>query len=238
MTRTMRIAVLEPGFPPAALQPAFGTYGDMVAAMLGPDFEVEKVDATTADLPLAGDHDGYVVTGSAAGVYDDFAWIPRLKAWLQQTSGAAPMIGICFGHQIMAEAFGGGAEKSSRGWGVGLHTYTLNTTTAWMDQPAATVSLPVSHQDQVTALGPGAALIGGSDFCPFGIIAYPDRKALSLQPHPEWDPAYARALFESRSAGPLSKDQADAAVAALQAPNDNAKVGGWLRRFLREEITR
>jgi GMP synthase-like glutamine amidotransferase len=229
----MKIAILEPGAPPKDLIGRFGSYGDMVAAMVGAPFETAKFDVRHGLYPAAG-FDGYVITGSAAGVYDPDPWIPELKAWMQRTAGSAPMVGICFGHQLMAEAFGGRAEKSTKGWGVGLNAYTLNATAPWMDNPVATMTLPVSHQDQVTAVGPGAQVLGGSDFCPFGLIAYPDLKAVSLQPHPEFDPAYAEALITTRRDGPLTPEHADAAIASLRAPNDNARVGGWLARFLRE----
>lgn len=230
----MRIAILEPGAPPRDLQPRFGGYADMVARLLGDPFDTVAFDVRRGDYPGAGPWDGVVITGSAAGVYDPDPWIPVLKAWVQANAGSFPMIGICFGHQLMAEAFGGAVIKSPKGWGVGLDTYTLNTTAPWMDDEARTMTLPVSHQDQVVAVGKGAEVLGGSDFCPFGFIAYPDRRAVSLQPHPEFDPAYAEALIVTRRDGPLTPAHADAAIASLQAPNDNRMVGGWLIRFLRE----
>ncbi len=230
----MRIAILEPGAPPADLIGRFGSYGAMVTAMLGAGFETELFDVQAGDYPAAGVHQGYVITGSAAGVYDPDPWIPDLKAWVRDTAGAAPMLGICFGHQLMAEAFGGQVVKSPKGWGVGLDSYTLNTTAPWMEAETRTMTLPVSHQDQVIEVGPGAQLLGGSDFCPFGFLAWPDLRAVSLQPHPEFDPAYAEALIVTRRDGPLTAEHADRAIASLRAPNDNAVVAGWLRRFLRE----
>ena len=230
----MRIAVLEPGAPPRDLQPRFGRYGRMVADLLGEGFDCEVFDVRRGAYPDAGPWDGFVITGSAAGVYDPEPWIPELKAWVRAAAGSAPMIGICFGHQLMAEAFGGKVIKSPKGWGVGLDTYALNTTAPWMDADARTMTLPVSHQDQVVEVGKGAAVLGGSDFCPFGFIADPDRKAVSLQPHPEFDPAFAEALIVTRRDGPLTTEHADAAIASLRTPNDNRKVGGWLTRFLRE----
>jgi len=236
----MRIAILEPGAPPRDLQPRFGRYGQMVAALFGETVEGEVFDVRRGVYPDPGPWDGFVITGSAAGVYDPDPWIAPLKAWVQDAAGSAPMIGICFGHQLMAEAFGGKVIKSPKGWGMGLATYTLTSAAphparSWMDADARTISLPVSHQDQVIELGKGARVLGGSDFCPFGFIAYPDLKALSLQPHPEFDPAYAKALIESRREGLLAQDHADAAIASLLAPNDNRKVGRWLTRFLQGE---
>jgi GMP synthase-like glutamine amidotransferase len=206
----------------------------MVANLLGEGFYSQTFDVRRGAYPGGGPWDGYVITGSAAGVYDPEPWIPDLKAWVRTVAGCAPMIGICFGHQLMAEAFGGRVIKSPKGWGVGLDTYAITTTARWMDADARTVTLPVSHQDQVVEVGEGAVVLGGSDFCPFGFIGYPDHRAVSLQPHPEFDPAYAEALIVTRRDGPLTTEHADAAIASLRASNDNRKVGAWLTRFLRE----
>ncbi len=230
----MKIAVLEPGAPPPALLPRFGGYGGMVAAMLGEGFAVEMFDIRAGEWPKAEGWDGYVITGSSSGVYDPDPWIPELKTWVQCTAGSAPMIGICFGHQLMAEAFGGKVVKSPKGWGVGLHTYDLNTAAPWMPKDALSMALPVSHQDQVVEVGVGTEVLGGSAFCPFGFLAWPDLKAVSLQPHPEFDPAYAEALILTREDGPLTREHAQSAIASLHAPNDNVRVARWLRRFLRE----
>jgi len=142
------------------------------------------------------------------------------------------MVGICFGHQVMAEAFGGQVVKSPKGWGIGLHTYTLEPHP--LAPPTRALTLPVSHQDQVVTVGDGGEVIGGSEFCPNGVIAYPALRALSLQPHPEFDPAFAEALITARRSGPLEPAQADAAIATLHAPNDRQTAATWLKRFLLE----
>jgi GMP synthase-like glutamine amidotransferase len=95
--------------------------------------------------------EAYVITGSSAGVYDDLPWIKDLMAFLRSARGASKLIGICFGHQAMAQAFGGAAVKSPKGWGIGLHRYELPVRPHWMDDAAA-VAVPASHQDQVVAL--------------------------------------------------------------------------------------
>jgi len=232
VSATLRIAILEPGAPPRDLRPRFGAYGDMVARLLGEDFAAEPFDVRKGRYPEGQDWDGYVITGSAAGVYDPDPWIPDLKAWVRDTAGTAPMVGICFGHQLMAEAFGGRVVKSPKGWGVGLQTYDLVSPPDWIDAGAKTMTLPVSHQDQVVEVGEEARVIGGSDFCPFGFLAYPAIKAASMQPHPEFDPAFAVALIDTRADGPLTPEHAAAAIASLSGANDNARVADWLRRFL------
>lgn len=226
----MTIGILETGGPPEPLADRYPGYGRMVHDLLGPATPTRVYDIRSGELPARADAcAGWVVTGSAAGVYDDDPWIAPLKGFLQQASG--PMVGICFGHQIMAEAFGGKVIKSPKGWGVGLHRYDIAAPQAWMDSDAP-IRLPVSHQDQVVETGPGAVVVGGSTFTPYGFLAYPERNAVSLQAHPEFAPEYARALIETRRGSRIDAAFADEAIASLAQPNDNARVGSWLKRFL------
>ncbi len=129
----------------------------------------------------------------------------------------------------MAEAFGGRVEKSSRGWGVGLHRYEVEAPQLWMDG-IADFAIPVSHQDQIVALPPSAEVVAGSVFTNYGVLTYRDAPALSFQCHPEFEPAFAKALIETRR---HRLPDPDAALAALDQPNDRERVAGWIRTFLR-----
>jgi GMP synthase-like glutamine amidotransferase len=151
---------------------------------------------------------------------------------VRHASGQSAMVGICFGHQVMAEAFGGRVIQSPRGWGIGLHRYQVNERADWMDD-ARSIAVPASHQDQVVQLPRDARVLGGSDFTPYGIVEYPQRRAMSLQSHPEFSPEYAAALIELRRGSKYSAEQADRALATLREPNDRARVGTWLAQFLR-----
>jgi GMP synthase-like glutamine amidotransferase len=227
----MKIGILETGTPPEALQPRFGDYPAMFRSLLGEDEQWRTYDVAAGALPeRPEEQDAYVVTGSSAGVYDRDPWIAPLMEFLRGARGRARLVGICFGHQAMAEAFGGKVIKSPKGWGVGLHTYRVLEHEPWMDA-ADTVAAPASHQDQVVELPPGARIVAASAFSPFGMLEY-GADAVSLQLHPEFDPAYAEALIEARRGTRYEDDQADAAVASLHRPNDNARLGGWLKRFL------
>jgi GMP synthase-like glutamine amidotransferase len=223
----MKLAILETGRPPGQLAEEFGDYPAMFRAMLGPGFEVERFDVQAGDLPEAGAHDAYLITGSPAGVYDPLPWIEPLEKFIRN-AGDARMVGVCFGHQVMAEALGGRVEKSDKGWSAGLHRYDVVRPEPWMNGTKAIAS-PASHQDQVVVQPPNTDVVAKSDFTPFAALAWTDRPAISFQFHPEFSPAFAKALIEKRY--DIVPDP-DAAIASLDAPNDNARVGGWIRRFL------
>jgi GMP synthase-like glutamine amidotransferase len=175
--------------------------------------------------------DGYILTGAAAGVYDGDPWIDQLLQFLRAAKGRAKLVGICFGHQAMAQAFGGTVIQSPKGWGVGLHTYGVETHRPWMDQTPA-FSLSASHQDQVVELPPAATVIAGSDFCPLGTLAYDDGMTISCQLHPEFAPDYSIALIEGRRGQRIPDDLAAQAVESLKTPDDHARFADWIARFL------
>lgn len=224
----MKLAILETGRPPGDLARKFGDYPAMFAALLGSEFEVESFDVEKSELPHPDAHEAYLITGSPAGVYDPFPWIEPLGRFIRSAK-SCKMVGVCFGHQIMAEALGGHVEKSDRGWGAGLHRYTIVRSEPWIDT-AGTIAIPASHQDQVVVQPPGTQVVAASDFTPFAALAWADRPAISFQFHPEFSPAFAKALIEKRF--DLVPDP-EAAIASLDAPNDNGRVAGWIRRFLR-----
>lgn len=224
----MTIGILECGTPPTALRDEFGTYGTMVVAMLGPHRSTRTFAVTEGALPPdAATCEAYVLTGSAAGVTDDLPWIAGLIDFLRLARGRAKLVGLCFGHQAMAEAFGGAVVKSPKGWGVGLHRYEVVRAAPWMDG-AAHVDVAASHQDQVVIQPPGARVTLASAFTPLAGLDYGD--AISFQCHPEFSAAYATALIEAGAerygalAGP--------AIASHRRPSDRAVVGRWIDRFL------
>lgn len=228
-----RIGILETGYPPRSLQPRFGTYHQMFEDLLGPGFDYSVFEVQKGQWPeRPEDYDGFVVTGSAAGVYEDDPWIAELMDWLRAARGRTRLVGVCFGHQVMAQAFGGQVVKSPKGWGVGLQTYRVEAREPWMAPDAGAFSIPASHQDQVVDLPPHARVVAGDDFAPYAALAYDDQPAISFQGHPEFDPAYATALIESRREEKLTEEEADRAVESLKRPNDNSAVGTWIRNFL------
>ena len=223
------IAILETGYPPRALQPAYGTYASMFTDLLGSERIAALYDVTDGAFPdRPEDHDAYLVTGSPAGVYDPLPWIDPLKQFLNAAKGKAKLVGICFGHQIMAEAFGGHVAKSDKGWGIGLQDYRLRDARSWMDR-LSHVTVAASHQDQVIEQPPATTIIAGNDFCPIGALAYEDQPAISFQFHPEFDPAFVGELITL-----IADEVPDPGTvrASLAQPNDRRRVGEWINRFV------
>jgi len=229
----LRLGILKTGRPPRSAIGRFGTYPEMFMKLLGPEaYDYSVFAADEGELPPSPTAcDAYLITGGAAGAYDPLPWIGPTEAFLRAARGRAALVGICLGHQFMAQAFGGKVIKSPKGWGVGEHDYRILKREPWMDE-AETIRLPASHQDQVVELPPGAEVWAGSDFSPMGALAWPGERAISLQLHPEFEPAYAVALIETRRDGPLTPEEATRAVASYGTQDDRVRVGGWIKNFL------
>lgn len=226
----MKIGILQTGHSPEDLYEPFGDYDGMFRDMLdGKGFEFQTwavVDGIFPDSPE--DADGWLITGSKHGAYEDHAWIAPLEDLIRQIHAhKRPLAGICFGHQIIAQALGGKVAKFEGGWAVGRVTYQVDgkdlTLNAW-------------HQDQVVELPEGARVLGGNGFCRNGILAYGDH-IISWQPHPEFPSAFVGGLIEKRGRGVVPDDLLDRAAADLDAPVDNPEIATFLAEFYRKERT-
>lgn len=223
----MKIAILETGVPPPPLAETFGDYPAMFADLLGDSYSTETFDVQQGHLPDPSGHDAILITGSPAGVYEPLSWIEPLMDFIRGASDKK-MIGVCFGHQVMAQALGGNVIKSPKGWAAGLNRYEVVRPQPWTNGERR-IAIPASHQDQVVVQPPNTTVVAASDFTPLAALAWDHRPAISFQFHPEFAPAYAKALIEKRYD---RVNEPDAAIASLDAPNDNELVAGWIRRFL------
>lgn len=225
-----RIAILETGAPPPALAARYGDYPAMFRDLLGERFVLEAFDVQAGEWPQAEAFDAAIITGSAAGVYESAPWIAQLLDWIRAARGRTRLVGVCFGHQAMAQALGGRVEKSDRGWGVGLHRYQVVSDEPWMSPAATAVSLPASHQDQVVYKPADARTLLYSAFTPFAGLAWGE-DAISFQAHPEFTPAFATELTAGRR-GRIDPALVDRAADSLKAPDDRAVVGRWIAAFV------
>ena len=233
----MRIAILETGAPPGALAETFGGYGDMLRTMLAAhapsfSFSLHRIEAGETAPPISA-FDGLMISGSPAGVYDGHPWIASAERLIEETATAAkPQIGVCFGHQLMAQAFGGEATLSDSGWGVGVHAYDVHETTPWMTSPPRKIACVVSHQDQVTLPPPGATVLAGSAFCPNGFLSYAHAPAISVQMHPEFETEFARNLLDARR-NRIPDAVYDDAKTSFLKPSDRNTLASWFVEFYR-----
>jgi len=236
--KIMRVGILETGHPPAELE-CVPSYPAMIIAALGSRYAYAVFDVRSGELPgEVADIDAYIITGSQSGVHDADAWIASLRNWVRKLERTTPLVGICFGHQLMAEAYGGAVEISNRGWAHGLHEYRICARRPWMDTDDAFV-LPVSHRDQVTTVPRGSHVIATSEFCPNAAISYDDRCALSFQGHPEFSPEYAAMLVDLRQRkGTIGLEQAERARASFHGQDDCVRVREWIHRFLEDSCER
>jgi len=201
------------------------------AAAVGGDMalEYEVIDAQAGGYPPPDRCDCHLITGSRHSVYDDRPWIAELAVFVQRALDAdRPVVGICFGHQLMAHFFGGRAAKAS-GWALGVHASKLLVDEPWLSPQADGFSLLSSHQDQVTELPPGAQLIATNDFCPLAGFTNGDR-VLTFQGHPEFRKAYSRDLMNVRRAR-IGENVWRSGMASLKMETHQSLVGRWILNF-------
>lgn len=242
----MRLGVLAAGAVPPEFVTRFGEYPEIFARLyksVDPSVEIDAYHVHLSVLPDRPDAcDAWVVSGSKHGVYDDLPWIGPLKAFLRsaRTKGV-PMIGVCFGHQIMAEAFGGKAEKSAKGWGCGIQDYRVTRRPAWFEDAADRFTMHAMHQDQVTAIPDDASVLATSDFCEYAMLSYGDPDApdaISIQPHPEFERDYAKGLLEMRSGVAIPENLTRPALAQIDTPVDGEAFARWSLRYLDMAMSR
>lgn len=221
----MKIGILTTGHAPDAMKD-LGNYDALFRTLLdGHGFEFENYDVVDGVFPGGVDAaDGWLITGSKHGAYEPHDWIPPLEQFIRDAYAArVPVVGICFGHQIIAQALGGRVEKFAGGWAVGRKTY---------DFGGEPVALNAWHQDQVTVRPVGAEVIASNDFCENAALLYDDR-IYSVQPHPEFDASFIDGLIRLRGPGVVPKTDLDAAQQTLHQPIDNARVAAQIARFFR-----
>lgn len=231
----MKIGILKTDAVRSEWVPDYGEYPDMFIALLGAldeslkfsVYDVEQ-DQYPADIDEV---DAYIITGSKSSVYEEKTWIADLMSFVRELhSRHKKIVGICFGHQLVAQALGGRVEKSSKGWGVGLHTHRFEQQAEWHDGQSAEFDILVSHQDQVITNAEGATVLAGSEFCENAVCQIGDH-ILTFQGHPEFVPAYSREIMEYRREL-IGEEVYQQGLASLQQAPESERIARWILNFL------
>jgi len=232
----MRVAILKTDSVRPELAAIYGEYPDMFAKLLGGVDEALQFavyDVERGEYPAdTGMADAYLITGSKAGAYDPLPWIAPLEQYIQRLHRERrKLLGICFGHQLIAQALGGEVQQSQKGWGVGLHEARFRRLPVWHDGGDPTFRLLVSHQDQVVQPPSEADVLAGSEFCEHAVLQIGDH-ILTFQGHPEFDPGYSRALLDLRRTL-IGEPTYQRGMASLAESPERERVGRWMVDFLR-----
>jgi GMP synthase-like glutamine amidotransferase len=223
----MQIGILQTGQAPDALKGDLGDYPDMFQRLLaGHGFTFRTWHVEAMEFPASvHDADGWLITGSRHGTYEDHPFIKPLEAFIRDAYAAhVPMVGICFGHQIIAQAMGGRVERYAGGWAVGAQDYDFNgeklTLNAW-------------HRDQVVEKPANAKVIASNDFCTNAALLYDDR-TLTVQAHPEFRPEFVDGLMRTRGPGLVPDDLMASARARLDGPIQDRSMAAQIAAFFKQ----
>jgi len=229
----MKIGILLVGRASEDLVDEYGTYAEMLIALINTEeqvFEFKTFNILDDEFPK--DHlecDGWIVTGSPHGVYEDHSWIPTVSQLINNIYEAnLPIFGVCFGHQLIAQALGGHVEKSEKGWGLGLHTYQVNNKPDYMSNLSEEVTLNICHQDQVLRPPQGATVYAKSEFCENAGFYIKD-KVLTMQAHPEFLVDFTKALLTARRDVTIPKEFVDPALVGLKNNPDSAQSNQYAK---------
>ena len=230
----MKIGLLKCGKVHPELYPVYGDYDGMFKVYFSryiPSIDLDVFDIVKGDYPptLSG-YDGFVSSGSLSAVYDNDKWIKEYQRFVVKLyEEQCKHVGICFGHQMIAQALGGKVERSERGWGMGIKKLSIYDRTSWTDNDKKEIYLISSHQDQVTVLPKKARLLAGNSHCPFGIFSVDDH-VFAIQSHPEFTITYHKASVELRRKS-VSPDIIQQALNSMTKQTDEKIVAGWIKNF-------
>ncbi len=232
------VLLLLAGAPGPAVRSRHRSFDAWFGDLLAPVASVEVADATAGPPRDPGRFAGLVVTGSYASVTRPEPWMETLSACLLAAARSAAVLGVCFGHQLLARALGGRVERNPRGVEAG--TAVVELTGAGRADPlfaGLPAALPVQqlHEDHVPEPPPGSILLAANAAAPVQAFAAGPR-IRCVQFHPEFDETRMRAMCDEErawleAAGPGVAEQA---IASLRpTPEAERVIANWVDAYAR-----
>jgi GMP synthase (glutamine-hydrolysing) len=195
------LCVFVTGDPVPTARAARGTFTEMIQRTAGSLWSGPWIEVACRErraLPELGEIAGIVVTGSSASVTERAPWMLETEAYLRSAVAAElPILGICFGHQMLGQALGGRVEKNPRGRQIGSIRATLLGADPLLDASQDPFLVNTTHRDVVTELPPDARVLASTPLDPHAAIRFADC-ALGVQFHPEFDTETMRAYLTER----------------------------------------
>ncbi|NIB98162.1 type 1 glutamine amidotransferase [Halobacterium sp. R2-5] len=181
------------------------------------DAELVEFHVTDSDLPADHDFEGVVVTGSRSSVYWDEDWIDPLVAYVAGCHEAGvPVLGVCFGHQVVAAALGGDVDSMGE-YEIGYRDVEQVADDPLFDGVDETFTAFTTHSDAVTELPRGAELLAENDY---GVHAFRVGQSVGVQFHPEYDPETAESVTKRKN--DLAPDRKEAVLEGITPENYSA----------------
>ncbi|CEI60503.1 hypothetical protein FVEN_g10005 [Fusarium venenatum] len=248
MTRNLRIAVLECDTPFPSVLEKRGPYGDVFRTLLDKglkhetlgdkvkdvNYEISRWDVVTAqEYPEIEEVDGFLLTGSKHTSFADEPWILKLVEFVQKiyTATDKPIVGICFGHQIIARALGAKVAVSPGGWEVCVDRINLNETGQKL-LGVESLGLHQMHRDAVLEIPEGLVSLGSSSKCEVQGLYKPGR-IMSFQAHPEFDDFIMEEIMKARYEQKIfSQEMYEEGITRARAAHDGVLVSAKIWEFL------
>jgi GMP synthase-like glutamine amidotransferase len=220
---------------PENLKNDFISYPDMLIRSfdeINCKLEYAVYDATQDQFPKdINECDAYITTGSRHSINDGYSWIAKLEEFVRKCQKQEKkLVGICFGHQLLAKALGGEVKISDLGSGLGIIENRLLQHESWMEPHQTQFNMIISHEDQVLQMPEGATLLASNKHCNNFMIQFDDN-FLGIQGHPEFNNDFIRGLMKARE-DIIPNDTLKAAYDSLSNTPDNPLVIQWITNFL------
>ena len=234
----MKLCILDNDILEGYLAETYGSFGALFRELFeraGARWETQVFHTQLGQYPKSfDDFDAVLLTGSRADSFSDEPWVVELR---RRVTGLLiehkKMVGVCFGHQLIALCLGAPVSRAPQGWGAGRMTYDWHRRDLPHSEDRAQISLLASHQDQVHQLPPGAQLVASSPFCPVASFTLGEH-VFCIQPHPEFSEEISAFLMDKRRAV-LGEEKYTASRESLVHGHEGEDIARLVVAFLEKQ---